>query len=128
MQNPNGVHNYYDHLQRQKQYNSTFDPIIGYSSQTVTVTGSKLPDTNWAYDFWKGSHSQRTWDYRPSGITTPINLGAHFQNLVMGIVTSDDPLKKSVPTGILSTGLDIFMDMMDRSGRGTPGLSDFPIP
>lgn len=130
MQNPNGVHNYFDHLQRQKQRDLVFDPITGYTKQTVTVTGQKLPNTNWAYehDFWKSRYTQRTWDYEPSNITTPINIGQHLQSLVMSIITDDNPLRKSVPTAILSTGVDIFMDMMDRSGRGTPGLSDFPIP
>jgi hypothetical protein len=157
MQNPNGIHNYYDHSIRQRQDNLIYErhtsfiydsitglgasgfsgitPIYG-ETQRIVVTGRRLPRDNSYhfpygspdFDYWKSAASPRTWEYTPSTITAPINFLQHLSNLTLGIVLDPDPLRKSVPTNVLQTGFDIFTEMMDRSGRGMPGLSDFAIP
>ena len=150
VQNPNGVHNYFDHLMRQKPQSSgygawgqqaaTVDAITGmagigsanpfFSSdpdvQRIVIVGARIkPEfyslTNPDYDYWKVWNPNAT-------IDAPIDLWKHFQNLVISTPRNPNLLKKVLPVGVILTGVDIFSEMMDRSGRGTPGLSDFPIP
>jgi hypothetical protein len=149
MQNPNGVHNYYDHLMRQRQASLIHDPITGLGTsgllditsfngeiQRIVITGRRLPSNNSYYypygspdfDYWKSAASPKTWEYTPPTNTTPINFWQHLHDLTLGVVLDPDPLRKSVPTNVLQTGASIFMDMVDRSGRGMPGLNDLAMP
>ena len=123
----------YDHITGTNFYD--YDPITSpnfYDYETVVVIrGERIeaPLLSPSDSGWGGPNDSGWGVFLPPINPQPIDLMQHFEDFVMCMVTSaSDPLRKSLPTNVLQTGANIFMEMMVNSRTGDIGMSQLAIP